>query len=99
MLEGLLGEQIVSFRNVCIYVLIINLFGFFIMYWDKRKAQKGSYRTPEKTLFTVSLLGGSIGTLAGMYVFHHKTRKPKFKYGFPAILILQILFIVTFLII
>lgn len=88
--------KIFSLQNILIYLVAINLIGFFIMFWDKRKAQKGSWRTPEKTLITISLIGGSIGTLIGMYIFHHKTKKPRFKYGFPAILILQIVIVITF---
>lgn len=58
---------------------------------DKRKAVKGVFRIPEATLFVVALIGGSIGSLCGMYTFRHKTRKWRFVYGMPAILILQII--------
>lgn len=57
---------------------------------DKRKAQKKLWRIPEATLLTVALLGGSLGCIYGMYHFHHKTRKPKFYLGLPAILTAQI---------
>ena len=49
---------------------------------DKFKAKKGYWRTPEKTIFTITLLGGGVGTVAGMYVFRHKTKNPKFYLGF-----------------
>lgn len=74
------------------YIFIVNLIGFAIMGIDKRKAVKGAFRIPEATLFVVALIGGSIGSLCGMYTFRHKTRKWYFVYGMPAILILQILF-------
>lgn len=75
---------------ILIYLLIINAVGFFIMLVDKRKAKKNLWRIPEATLLTVAAIGGSIGAFAGMRVFHHKTRKPKFYIGIPAILILQL---------
>ncbi len=73
------------------YLVTINAAGFLIMLADKEKAKKHLWRIPEATLLTVAALGGSIGSLAGMKVFHHKTKKPKFYIGIPAILVLQIL--------
>ena len=73
------------------YLIAINIIGFFIMFWDKRKAIKGRYRIPEQTLFTITLLGGGIGTIAGMYTFRHKTKKLRFVIGFPVILISEII--------
>ncbi len=67
----------------------MNILGFSLMGADKRKARRRQWRIPEKTLFLASLLGGSVGTLAGMYFFHHKTRHWYFVVGMPAILILQ----------
>lgn len=84
--------------NVIIYLLAINLIGILIMYADKRKAKYGRWRIPEKTLILVALLGGSIGTMIGMYWFRHKTQKLKFVLGFPTILISEIVIIVYFLI-
>ena len=72
------------------YLIVMNLVGFIIMGIDKNKAKKHAWRIPEKTLFLASLLGGSIGTWAGMYVFRHKTKHWYFVVGMPAILILQI---------
>lgn len=74
---------------IFIYLVFMNVLGFSLMASDKRKARKKLWRIPEKTLFLVSFLGGSIGTLAGMYVFHHKTRHWYFVVGMPAILIAQ----------
>lgn len=77
------------------YVIIMNLIGFFLMGIDKRKAIKRAFRIPESTLFIVALIGGSLGSLLGMYVFHHKTRHWYFVYGMPAILIFHIIAIVA----
>lgn len=57
---------------------------------DKLKARKRGFRIPEATLFLVALMGGSIGSLVGMYLFRHKTRHRKFTIGMPIILLLQI---------
>lgn len=84
--------------NVLVYLLVINLIGILIMYIDKRKAKYGEWRIPEKTLLIIALLGGSIGTISGMYLFKHKTQKLKFTLGFPTILISEIIIITYFLI-
>lgn len=73
------------------YLLIINIASFYSMYIDKKKAINHEYRISENTLMILSLVGGSLGMLIGMYRFHHKTQKNKFKIGVPIILILQIL--------
>ena len=78
------------------YLVTINAAGFLIMLADKEKAKKHLWRIPEATLLTVAALGGSIGSLAGMKIFHRKTKKPKFYIGIPAILVLQILLCVLF---
>ena len=81
-----------TFKQIfIIYLIIINILGFLIMGLDKHKAKMGDRRIPENTLFTFTVLGGGVGTIAGMYVFHHKTKKMKFKIGMPLILILEIL--------
>ena len=79
-----------------IYLLIINIGGFLAMGIDKHKAKMGDRRIPENTLFMFSFLGGGIGTIAGMYVFHHKTKKKLFTIGMPLILILEILIFIYF---
>ena len=81
-------QNIFTTQNIIIYFIIINIIGFLIMYIDKQKAKKGKWRIPEKTLFIITALGGGIGTIAGMYTFHHKTKKLKFTIGLPTILIL-----------
>ena len=84
--------------NVIVYLLAINLIGLLVMYIDKKKAQYGRWRIPEKTLLIIALLGGSIGTISGMYLFRHKTQKLKFTLGFPTILISEIVIIAYFLV-
>lgn len=74
-----------------LYLLIINAFAFLLMLIDKRRAQKNQWRIPEKTLFASAILGGSIGALAGMYTFRHKTKHLKFVIGMPIILTCHIL--------
>ncbi|MFT3984409.1 MAG: DUF1294 domain-containing protein [Lachnospiraceae bacterium] len=74
-----------------IYLTGINLLGFITMRIDKQRAKRQAWRIPEATLFSLALFGGSIGCLAGMYAFRHKTQKISFFIGMPAILILQIL--------
>ena len=91
-------KKIFSIQNILIYLLVINLFGFFIMWLDKHKAKKGAWRISEKTLFIVTALGGGIGTTAGMYTFRHKTQKLNFVIGFPFITVLEIIGIVWYII-
>lgn len=74
-----------------IYLIIINLAAFALMGIDKRRAVRHVWRIPEKTLFLSALLGGSIGAVAGMRFFHHKTRHWYFRYGMPAIFLLQLI--------
>lgn len=73
-----------------IYLAIINAISFLLMLVDKYKAKKNLWRIPEQTLLLIAALGGSIGSLVGMYTFRHKTKHLKFTLGVPAILILQI---------
>lgn len=84
-------------KYIVLYFIIINIIGFGIMALDKFKAQKGFWRTPEKTLFTITLLGGGFGTIAGMYIFRHKTKKLKFTIGLPTILISEIVLVIYLL--
>lgn len=70
---------------LAIYLVIINLTGFILMGADKRKARLGNWRIPEKAFFIVSIIGGSLGTWAGMYVFRHKTRHWYFAVFMPLI--------------
>ena len=80
--------SVVSF--LLLYLGAVNIIGFLIMGIDKLKARKRGFRIPEATLFLVALMGGSVGSLLGMYLFRHKTRHRKFTIGMPLILLLQI---------
>ena len=72
------------------YLLAINVVTFIVYGIDKYKAKKAKWRIPEATLLLLAVLGGSIGAWMGMKVWHHKTMHKKFKYGIPAILLIQI---------
>ena len=75
------------------YLLAINAVAFIMYGIDKYKAKKAKWRIPEATLLLLAVLGGSIGAWMGMKVWHHKTMHKKFKYGIPAILLIQIVLI------
>ena len=72
------------------YLLAINVVTFIVYGIDKYKAKKAKWRISEATLLLLAVLGGSIGAWMGMKVWHHKTMHKKFKYGIPAILLIQI---------
>ena len=74
-----------------IYLIGINLAGFIIMGVDKKRAIRGAWRISEASLFFTALLGGSLGCILGMQHFRHKTKHWDFKYGMPAILVVQVL--------
>lgn len=71
------------------YLLLVNLTGFILMGADKHKAKKRAWRISERTLFLVAILGGSIGSMLGMYTFRHKTKHKKFVIGIPALILIQ----------
>ena len=86
----------IGIKEILLYLLVINILGFFAMGIDKYKAKIGSWRIPENTLFGFCFLGGGIGTIAGIYTFRHKTKKKKFTIGMPLIVILEILIFIYF---
>ena len=75
------------------YLIVINIVTFVVYGIDKLKAKQGSWRISEATLLIFAVIGGSIGALLGMKIWHHKTMHKKFKYGLPLILIIQIILI------
>lgn len=77
--------------KIAVGILLINGIAFFVYGMDKQRAVRGKWRVPEKTLLGLAVLGGSLGALFGMHLFHHKTKKPKFYIGIPVILVLQVL--------
>ena len=72
------------------YILGINVIAFLVYGIDKLKAKRGKWRIPESTLLLLAAIGGSLGALFGMKVWHHKTMHKKFQYGVPLLLILQL---------
>lgn len=74
-----------------LYFIFINIVGFSIMYVDKQRAINNEWRVKENSLFLIVIIGGSVGSIIGMYLFRHKTKHLKFTLGYPMILILQAL--------
>ncbi len=89
-MSGAAASASVGWTVLLVWLAVINLLTFIVYGADKRRARKGKWRVPEKTLFLLPLLGGSIGALLGMRVFHHKTKHWYFVWGIPAILLAQI---------
>ena len=81
---------------IIIYAIGINLVGFLLMGIDKGRAKLGQWRIREHTLFLVALLGGSVGSLTGMFLFRHKTKHFSFLVGMSAILLIQIALLARF---
>lgn len=79
-----------DFKIILLYLLAINVVAFLAFGIDKYKAQHNKWRIPESTLLTMAVLGGSIGALAGMKVWRHKTLHNRFRIGIPVIIALQI---------
>lgn len=75
------------------YAVFINVLTFVVFAVDKEKAKKGRFRISERTLFSLTAAGGSLGALAGMYLMRHKTKHIKFVIGVPALLAVHILLI------
>ena len=73
-----------------VYLLLISASTFSVYGWDKLCAKRGVWRVPEKILLLLAFLGGSLGAIAAMALFRHKTQHLKFRYGVPLILVLQV---------
>ena len=78
------------------YLLAVNVLTFIVYGVDKWKAQRGRWRVPEASLLGLAALGGSVGAWLAMQLFHHKTQKKKFRYGVPALFVLQVAAVVCF---
>ena len=81
-------------KPLLVYLLIVNALGFVLMLADKHKAKKNLWRIPEATLMGVAAIGGSLGSLMGMYLVRHKTKHPKFTLGIPLLLAVQIVVLI-----
>ena len=77
-------------KFVAAYLILMNIIAFLVMGIDKHRAKVHRWRISEKTLFLLALLGGSAGSVLGMYSFRHKTRHWYFVWGMPFILVLKI---------
>lgn len=77
-------------ESLWIYLVVVNVLAFALYGIDKYKAKAGAWRIPEKTLLGIAVLGGSVGAIAGMKTFHHKTKHWYFRYGLPALLAIQL---------
>ena len=80
-----------TLTGILSYLAVINLTGFAVFGIDKYKAIHHKWRIRESALFAIAILGGSVGCLIGMYVFHHKTLHPSFRIGIPMILIVELI--------
>lgn len=83
-------------KVIVYYFLFLNLGAFLAFALDKDRSRKNKWRISEKSLLTLTIIGGSIGSLIGMYFFKHKTQKKLFTVGVPVILFLQVVLLVTF---
>lgn len=90
MLNNLANIQVLLTDSALVYLMLVNGVGLILMGWDKFMAKMGKTRIPEKSLFLIALIGGSIGVWLGMQIFRHKTRHAQFVIGIPLIFILQI---------
>lgn len=77
---------------------MLNIIGLIMMRVDKKRAQKHQYRISEKTLWMVAILGGAVGTTAGMKLYRHKTKHTSFKVGFPILAVIELILFLMFLI-
>jgi len=84
--------------TVCFGLVFMNLIGFYLMYLDKKYAKEDKRRIKESTLFLTATLFGSLGVLAGMYKFRHKTLHKSFTIGIPLIIAAQVVFVIYMLI-
>lgn len=79
------------YRYFVLYLIFVNMIAFLAYGIDKKRAVRKQWRISEKALLGMAVLGGSIGALAGMKIFHHKTRKAKFFVGVPVILAVELI--------
>ena len=78
-------------KILVIYLLPVNFLSFILYGIDKKRARKREWRISEKTLIGIAVIGGCVGAILGMHIFHHKTRHWYFRYGLPLILTIQVL--------
>ncbi|MBQ6546279.1 MAG: DUF1294 domain-containing protein [Lachnospiraceae bacterium] len=86
-------DRTVWLAAAVIYLAAVNITAFILYGADKKKAKRGQWRIPEKTLLGIAAIGGSAGAILGMFLFRHKTKHWYFRYGLPAILIVQLVLV------
>lgn len=79
------------------YLVVINIIGLLLMYLDKYFAKNHMYRISEKSLFFIVIIGGSIGSIIGMYKFRHKTKHKQFVIGIPVIIFIQLAILIYYI--
>ena len=77
-------------KLMILFLLVMNILGFALMFTDKRRARRGQWRIRERTLFLAAIFGGSLGSILGMWLLHHKTKHRYFVLGMPLILLIQL---------
>ena len=80
-------------KHMLVYLLLINAVAFILMRTDKKLAKKKLWRISESALLSLAIIGGSLGSLLGMYIFHHKTKRAKFTVTIPLLVILHAVFL------
>lgn len=85
-----------TLKVILMLLLIVNVAAFALMAIDKQKARAGAWRIPEKTLFLVAACFGALGGTLGMFLCHHKTKHWYFRFGFPALLVIQLFLLALF---
>lgn len=95
--EVILLERMPLLIAILLYSAVVSVFTFFVFGWDKSAAKQGHRRVPEKALFTLALVGGCPGAIAGMHILRHKTKHIQFRLGLPAILVFQTVLVLVIL--
>ena len=88
-------DRTVWLAAAVIYLAAVNITAFILYGADKKKAKRGQWRIPEKTLLGVAVIGGSAGAILGMFLFRHKTKKRKFKVVVPLLFIVQLALLIA----
>ncbi|MCY7917120.1 DUF1294 domain-containing protein [Bacillus vallismortis] len=79
--------------GIAVYLVLINLCGFWVMGADKRRAQQHKWRISEDSLWLIAIVFGALGVWLGMQIFRHKTKHASFKYGVPLLLVIEAILI------
>lgn len=81
---------------LALYLIGANMVAFILMGIDKRKAKRQQWRIPERTFWSLAIMGNALGVIVGMKVFRHKTKHRSFVFGMPMILVIQIILLITY---